>query len=241
LLSKYNGVTLWGMAEERLPPVARVRLRHQETLQRAILDTASRLLAEEGPQALTMRRVAAAAGCSTTVLYTAFGGKDGLADALYREGFERLGHRLAAAASAVDDPEDPLAVARALATAYRAAALEDHNYYGVMFGQVIPGFVPSAESLAVGNAALAALADAVREGMTAGFLVPGDPIAVAEVLWAAAHGVVSLELAGHFPDPETAAERYRTLTRAALAAFMVNEPEEEHADNDADTKECGDG
>jgi len=29
-------------------------------------------------------------GCSTTDLYTAFGSKDGLADALFREGFERL-------------------------------------------------------------------------------------------------------------------------------------------------------
>lgn len=210
------------MDEARLPPVARARQHNQETLRRAILDTASHLLAEEGPQALTMRRVAAAAGCSTTVLYTAFGSKDGLADALYREGFERLGQRLAAAASAVEDPDDPRAVAVALARAYRAAALADRNYYGVMFGQVIPGFVPSAESLAVGNATLAVLAEAVREGMAAGFLLPGDAQAVAEVLWAAAHGVVSLELAGHFPDAETAEARYRTLTRAALAAFLAD-------------------
>jgi AcrR family transcriptional regulator len=208
------------MNELPVSPVAQARQDSQQTMRRALLDTASRVLAEEGPQALTMRRVAMAAGCSTTVLYTAFGGKEGLADALYREGFERLGRRLADASAAVDEPDDPIAMAAALARAYRVHALEDRNYYGVMFQQVIPGFTPSAESLAIGNATLGVLADAVREAIDAGVLIPADPRAVAEVLWAAAHGVVSLEIAGHFPDPEVAAERYRTLTRAALAAFL---------------------
>lgn len=209
------------MSDDPGSAVTRAKQQNQETLRRALLDTASHLLATEGPQALTMRRVAAAAGCSTTVLYTSFGGKGGLADALYREGFERLGRRLAEATNALTHPDDPLAVATALANAYRAHALEDRNYYGVMFQQVIPGFVPSPDSLAIGNATLAALASAVRDSIAAGLLVPADPEAVAEVLWAAAHGVVSLELAGHFPDPEIAADRYRTLTRAALAAFLA--------------------
>jgi AcrR family transcriptional regulator len=212
------------MSNDGRSAVTRARQQNQETLRRALLDTASHLLATEGPQSLTMRRVAAAAGCSTTVLYTAFGGKDGLADALYREGFERLGRRLAEATNALAHPDDPLAVAAALARAYRTHALEDRNYYGVMFQQTIPGFVPSPDSLAIGNATLAALVEAVRASIAVGLLVPADPEAVAEVLWAAAHGVVSLELAGHFPDPETAEARYRMLTRAALAAFLA-EPE----------------
>src|SRR5687767_7953678 len=91
----------------------------QEVLRRTLLDAASRLLVAEGPQALTMRRVADAVGCSTTVLYTAFGSKDSLADALFREGFERLRRRLEAVAPA----DDPLARLTALAHAYRDSAL----------------------------------------------------------------------------------------------------------------------
>src|SRR3954462_9225422 len=83
---------------------ARARDRGSETLRRALLDTASRLLVKEGPSALTMRRLAAAAGCSTTVLYTTFGGKDGIAEALYREGFARFAKRLAV----VPHTDDPL-------------------------------------------------------------------------------------------------------------------------------------
>jgi AcrR family transcriptional regulator len=72
-------------------------------------------------------------GCSTTVLYTMFGGKEGLADALSREGFERLRCRL----DRVPD-EDPLARLRALAHAYRANALAERAYYRVMFQRPSP-------------------------------------------------------------------------------------------------------
>src|SRR5881628_2840728 len=98
----------------------RARDRGSDALRRALLDTASRLLVKEGPQALTMRRVAAAAGCSTTVLYTTFGSKNGIAEALYREGFARFGRKLAI----VQREMDPLARLIALGEAYRDNALE---------------------------------------------------------------------------------------------------------------------
>jgi AcrR family transcriptional regulator len=193
----------------------------QDVLRRTVLDAASRLLVSEGPQALTMRRVAGAVGCSTTVLYTAFGSKDGLADALFREGFERLRRHL----EAVAPGDDPLARLRALAHAYRESALESPSYYGVMFQQAIPGYRPSAASLAAAGASLEVLTDAVRACMHAGALRAGDPRAVAEVLWAAVHGAVSLELAGHFPDPEVAADRFRTLAMAAAVPFLTESPQ----------------
>ena len=190
----------------------------QEALRRTLLDAASRLLLAEGPGALTMRRVAGAVGCSTTVLYTMFGGKEGLADALYREGFERLRRRLEAVAD-----DDPLARLGALAHAYRANALAERAYYGVMFQQAIPGFRPSAGSLAAAGASLEVLARAVRAAMDAGALRPGDSQPVAEVLWAAVHGVVSLELAGHLPDPEAGADRFRSLASAAILPFLTDQ------------------
>jgi AcrR family transcriptional regulator len=55
------------------PPYGLTQRQGQDVLRRTLLDAASRLLVGEGPQALAMRRVAAAVGCSTTVLYTAFG------------------------------------------------------------------------------------------------------------------------------------------------------------------------
>jgi AcrR family transcriptional regulator len=207
----------WGDRSPDHPTLYQLAQRQgQEAMRRTLLDAASRLLLEEGPGALTMRRVAGAVGCSTTVLYTMFGGKEGLADALCREGFERLRRRLEAAGG---DP-DPLGRLRALGRAYRDSALAEPGYYGVMFQQAIPGFRPSPESLVVAGASLEVLTQAVRAAMEAGVLKTGDPRAVAEVLWAAVHGAVSLELAGHFPDPEVADDRFQTLTSAAILPFL---------------------
>ncbi|MFL6239684.1 MAG: TetR/AcrR family transcriptional regulator [Actinomycetes bacterium] len=197
----------------------RARDRGADAMRRALLDTASRLLVKEGPQALTMRRLAAAAGCSTTVLYTTFGAKNGIAEALYREGFGRFGKKLAA----VPHTDDPLERLIALGRAYRENAIENPTYYAVMFGNAIPGFVPSAEALTEAAPTLQMLIDQVRLCMDADILEPGDPQAVAEVLWAATHGAVSLELAGFFGDEATARARFETLTTAAGLVFVKGE------------------
>src|SRR4051795_6480991 len=195
---------------------AKARDRGSEAMRRALLDIAGRLLVKEGPQALTMRRVAAEAGCSTTVLYTAFGAKSGIAEALYREGFARFRKKLAA----VPHTSDPLQRLLALGHAYRENAKENPTYYGVMFGGAIPGFVPSEEALTEAAPTLQTLIDQVQVCMDAGALEPGDAQAVAEVLWAATHGAVSLELAGFFADGETAQARFETLTTAAGSVFL---------------------
>ena len=66
---------------------------------------AANILAAEGPQGLSMRKVAALAECSTMVIYHHFGSKQGLLDAVYVEGFSRLRE---AQAQAVDvDVDDP--------------------------------------------------------------------------------------------------------------------------------------
>ena len=201
------------------------------------LEAAARLLAEAGPQALTMRRIATALGASTTVLYTVFGGKDGIADALYREGFERLRRRLEAARdrAAAAHPAERLA---AVGGAYRQSALADRGFYAVMFSNAVPGYTPSPESVAAGQRSLAVLVDAVADCMAAGVMRPGAAAAagvaaagvagagaaaeVARMLHAAAHGAVSLELSGHFPDAATAERCFHALTQAAVSALVQN-------------------
>jgi AcrR family transcriptional regulator len=162
----------------------------------SLLDAASRLLADEGPGALTLRRIAADVGCSTTVLYRMFSGKAGLVEALYVEAFERFRRRLAA----VPEDADPLARLAGLGRAYRENALADRHYYRLMFGDPVPGFRPSDDALTKAAATFTILQDAVAACAAAGLLPGGEPRRTAAALWAAIHGVVSLELAGHLPD-----------------------------------------
>ncbi|MEO1297455.1 MAG: TetR/AcrR family transcriptional regulator, partial [Cyanobacteria bacterium J06636_16] len=112
--------------------------RHQQALRRGILDDASNLLMREGAAALSMRRIAQLVGCSTTVLYTLFGSKQGLVDQLYLRGFERLRQAL----EAVPHPGSPHDYIGTLCRAYRQFALNNATYYAVMFSNPIPEYAP---------------------------------------------------------------------------------------------------
>ncbi|MFD0660124.1 TetR/AcrR family transcriptional regulator [Thermocatellispora tengchongensis] len=71
----------------------KAQLAGQNAVRTAILDAAIRLLADEGPAALTVRRISGDVGCSTKVIYTMFGGKDGLVEALWRRASPGSGGR----------------------------------------------------------------------------------------------------------------------------------------------------
>jgi AcrR family transcriptional regulator len=196
---------------------ARARARGQEVLRASLLDVAAQLLAAEGPSALTMRRIATEAGCSTMVLYKHFGSKDAIAAALYLEGFARLKRHL----DSVPRTEDPAEHLAALGRAYRENALAEPNFYDVMHGTGIPGFTPDAAATEAAAQSLAVLHEAAQRCITEGIFRPeADPTEITEVLWAAAHGIISLERTGHIPST-TAAARYRTLTAAAAASFVA--------------------
>lgn len=195
-------------------PYARAYEAGREAQRRLLLDAAGRLLETEGPQALTMRRIAGEVGCSTSVLYGTFGGKAGVAEALWTEGFQRLHAALAAV-----DRDDPLARLAGLGQAYRACALANRSYYAVMFARPIPGFEPSPDAYEVSLRPLRLLTEAVADCVAAGVFRPVEPAHAARVLWAASHGVVSLELAGYEGaiDPEAC---YEDLMAAAAASFL---------------------
>ena len=112
------------------------RRRHRE----ALLAAAHDLLATEGPGALTVRRIAAAAGVSTMNVYSRFGGKDGVLDELFVDGFRRLTATMEASPSS-DDPIADLRAVRRRATAQFAR--ENPTYYSLMFDRVVPDFEPS--------------------------------------------------------------------------------------------------
>lgn len=198
----------------------RARAREREALRLGILDAAGRLLAEEGPQALSMRRVAREVNASTQVLYTMFGGKDGLAEELFVEGFERL----TGAHGARPRSEDPLRHLYDRAGAYFENALANPNYYRVMFFDAIPGFRPSEETLARTWGTFDALTEAVRACARAGLFareVGEEPREAALSLWSAAHGVASLRIAGHLPDAEEARRVFARTIRGAVEGLLV--------------------
>lgn len=156
------------------------------------LQAAARLLAEHGPSGLSVRGIAAEAGLSTIGIYHYFGGKDGIIEALYQDGFQALEEALAT----VSKTDDPLADIIELALAYFKVAQSRPTYYEIMFSRPVPGFQPSPESLARAMRTWNVYLEAMERCEAAGLLnVP--PVDAALLLWSSGHGLLMLQLAGN--------------------------------------------
>jgi AcrR family transcriptional regulator len=155
-----------------------------------ILRAALAILSEQGHGGLTVRNVAARAGCSTIGVYTWFGGKDGLVDAILIDGYERF----AAALRAARPTRSTLGVLVGQGRAYRKWALAHRTSYEVMFMGAVPGHEPSDEASAAGLVAFALLHDAVVDAQSRGLVRPGNADAIALTMWGLVHGLVAIEL-----------------------------------------------
>ena len=163
-------------------------------MRRVVLDAALTVLDRDGAAGLTVRAIAAEAGCSTTGVYTYFGGKHGLVEAIYVEGFHSFGETLAASYA----EHDLIGAGRA----YRRWALDHPTHYLVMFGRAVPDFVPGEAATITSQLAFQDLVDAVAASGAS------DPVGTAYRLFATVHGYVMLELVGMGPVESAQLEAY---------------------------------
>jgi AcrR family transcriptional regulator len=159
----------------------------RDGVRNALIDAAAKLIAAEGPSALTLRRVAQEVGTSTMAVYTGFGGMPELRRAVRHEGFERLARELERAA----ETDDPVADLWMLGALYYTNALRDPELYRVAFMEEP---LEAADAMA-GTKAFRALTAGVERCIAAGRFAAGEPAELATEFWALGHGVISLQLA----------------------------------------------
>ncbi|MFC6887048.1 MULTISPECIES: TetR/AcrR family transcriptional regulator [Actinomadura] len=163
-----------------------------------MVEIAARLLAEEGPRALSARRIATEAGSSTMPVYTHFGGMSGLLREIVHEGFARM-QRYFDMARTTDDPVADMAL---LGRAYRHNALANPHLYAVMFGSSSPAaFSLSEEDRQHGRYTLVPVIECAARCIGSGRFQAADAELVAHQMWAATHGLVILELGGYLVPP----------------------------------------
>jgi AcrR family transcriptional regulator len=185
-------------------------------LQSALVDAAEAVLVREGRGAVTVRAVAAEAGVAPMGVYNRFGSKEGLLEMLLIRGFEGL--RQAVAAHGELDPIDRL---YASGVRYREFALAHREHYAMMFGGPLSPAEPSVELQLCAKTAFEELVGHVTTGIGAGRLIAGDPQDMAQQIWSAVHGAVTLEMQGKVltPDPEAT---YRALLHLIVRGLAVN-------------------
>lgn len=147
---------------------------------REILAAARVLLEREGPEALTMRRLAARVGITAPSLYKHFPDKSSVVNALAGVMLRETAEALEAAESAAPGSFP------ALADAYRTHALAHPHLYRLTTGRPLPQ-------------------DLEERAAAPLFRALADDADRARAAWAFAHGMVTMELNGRFPTGEVAA------------------------------------
>lgn len=166
---------------------------------RDVVAVGRRVLEQEGPDALTMRRVADELGIRAPSLYKHLPHKGALEAAIIAAGFEEAA---AAFEAAIDGADDPLA---AFVAAYRAFAAAHPHVYRLMTERPLPraALPPGLEARAAAPLQRAA----------------GSPPR-ARAAWAFIHGMTILELDERFPADEWTERAWQE----GIAAFRASGP-----------------
>ncbi|MFE3415235.1 TetR/AcrR family transcriptional regulator [Streptomyces mirabilis] len=193
------------------------RERYRTLVRAEIKERAWEQIATAGASALSLNAIAKRMGMSGPALYRYFASRDELITELVRDAYRSLADTVRAARAAGADPTG-------LAHALRGWALADPQRYFLVYGTPVPGYHAPDDITAIASEIMSGLLDACAELSADGPTTPFDahlaehrdwagdhpapPATLHRALtfWTRLHGVLSLELAGHFTgmgfDPE---------------------------------------
>ena len=186
------------------------RERYRAQVRTEIKDRAWEQIATAGASGLSLNAIAKQMGMSGPALYRYYAGRDELITELIRDGYQSLADIFRTAAA------EPGADVTALAHALRGWALADPQRYFLLYGTPVPGYHAPDDITAISSEIMATLLDACAALPTDRPATPfdahleehrewaADHPAPATTLhrvlsfWTRLHGLLSLELAGHF-------------------------------------------
>lgn len=194
----------------KLGDVRSMRAAMEADMRSTLLMAAATLLSDEGPSALTVRRVADSVNGTSKMIYTYFGGKDGLMEALYLHAFTRFTGVLGTECS----EKVPLAKLNRMISAYRDFAMADPALYNFMFGDLGNVWQPSIECRREAWKSFSALRETVQMNLPE--KRQKESTRATYVLWAAMHGVISLEMRKLIGSGQSGEELFKIAVSAAL-------------------------
>ena len=178
-----------------------------------ILQAASELFLEGGLRASSVRAISKRAGLSTIGIYSHFDGKQGILDALYIEGFERVAQAMDVSESSASPRQKVLDCA----SAYLKVADDYQAHYRLIFGESDEGYQPSDAAREVSERAFGLLVDGV------GSMLPADASYAARQrealhVWAIVHGYVGLK--NHAVSQIIDSDEWNQLALAAVETHL---------------------
>jgi AcrR family transcriptional regulator len=166
---------------------------HDERTRVALSAAAERLVAEGGPGALSVRAVADQVGTSTRAVYSVFGSKDGLVDALAQRAFELIQSRIDELPETDDAATDLVEVG---VRVFRRFVQEHPSLFRIAFQRVVPGLRAGPELTEARRGALARLEVRIERLKDAGLLGGKSVREAALEFNAMCEGLANAELRG---------------------------------------------
>lgn len=188
-----------------------------EAVRARIGAAAADLFARGGAGAITMRDIARTLGRSPMGLYHYFADRDEILAFVRADAFDRFADALERAFASGGDT---FARARAVGRAYLDFALGNSNAYRLMFDLDPPNEAKHPELRRAAKRAGETVTRHVKDLVAAG-IVHGDPKTIGNALWAAAHGVIVLHLAGRLPQGMKVDELYFETMRLTFRGARV--------------------
>lgn len=191
---------------------------HHGALRDALLQATLDLIRTEGIGAVSLRRVARAAGVSPGAPYHHFPDRAALLTALADEGFRNLATALRNTQAAA---ETPAAALPAMIETYVHFAHDNPAHFQLMFRPELTQSHKSPKGEEAGDEAFAVLTETVAACMAADVLKPVDRDVLAMTLWSLVHGLASLWLDGHLAHHTDDPERLTRQVAELVATFMT--------------------
>lgn len=189
---------------------------HHGNLKNALVETALRMVEEEGSEAITIRELTHRLGTSRSAVYRHFSGKTALIQAVIEAGFARFD---AAIAPFLQNDTLPfLDRLRATGIAYVEFAMNNPPLYRLLFGKTHreerEAFCDLQDEMQ--SAGFHALAQFLQEGQQNGTFKQGDPQIQAMLIWSAMHGFAMLLIDGHIAVKDRMDTLYEAIYQTLL-------------------------
>jgi AcrR family transcriptional regulator len=192
---------------------------HHGDLKNALIQAGVEILAKEGIEGLSLRKVAQHAGVSHNAPYSHFPDKQSLIAAISTEGFKQLYDELGAATLA--HPNDPKVQLEEGAWAYVQFALNNTDTFKIMFSGVLEKEKEYPAFVEISHKTFERVVEIVCACQNAGVLRPAPAEIMAVAVWGQIHGIMSLMLEGQISHTVLDQFSIRYLVTFALDQLMT--------------------
>jgi AcrR family transcriptional regulator len=195
---------------------------HDDATREALLAAAEQLIEQGGISALSVRAVAEEIGASTRAVYSTFGSKEGLLEALAQRSFEMLRDAIAELPHTTDPERD---LVEAALTVFRPMAVEHPSLFRVAFLRAAPDVELGPDVADAAYSGYELLTERVQRLAEAGLLGGRDVQEATREFNALCFGMAVTELMNPSqlgPDPQRA---WRAAFDTLISGFRAPAPQ----------------